>query len=230
MDADDAVAADMGRRPDGDTDPLALAELRAVTMARAAATHRAITPRRRRRAGLAVVAVAGALATGGVAAAATGHLPEPVRKATRSIVSTVGKEPATSLPLPASSVRPPGGGRAGQPPPPAGATVPTPGTTGAAAAASPDLKGHCRAYLAGKGAEIGTKLDATAFQALARAAGGKDRVQAYCQRLQLSRPEPDNTRPKDLKKNPEPKDQQPGTADNPGQGQGNPQAARSQSR
>src|SRR5213592_419011 len=110
-------------------------------MARAAATHRAIKPRRRRRVGLAAVAVAGALVTGGVAAAATGHLPEPVRRATRSIVVTVGvAEPATSLPLPASSARPPVDGRAGQPPS-IGATVRTPGTTRAAAAASPDLKG-----------------------------------------------------------------------------------------
>jgi hypothetical protein len=194
----------------------ALAELRAVTITRAADTRRAAKPRRRRRVGLAAVAVAGALATGGVAAAATGHLPEPVRKATRSILVTVGgAEPATSLPLPASSARPPGGG---QPPPSTGATVRAPGATGAAAAASPNLKGRCRAYLAGNGAENGGKLDASAFQALARAAGGEDKVQAYCQRLQPPRPKPDDTKPKD----PKPKDQQPGTPDNPGQGQGNP--------
>ena len=112
-----------------------------------------------------------------MAVAATGHLPEPVRKATRSIMVTVGgAEPATTVPHPASSTQPPDGGRAGQPPPPTAATVPEPGTTGAAAAASPDLKGLCRAYLHGKGAENGKKLDATAFQALARAAGGEDRV------------------------------------------------------
>jgi hypothetical protein len=210
MDADDASSADMGRRPDGDDDPLALdeetverllagklppdqappenaavaallaamtappsqeelagqvaalAELRAVTMTRAAATHLAIKPRRRRRVGLAAVAVAGALATGGVAAAATGHLPEPVRKATRSILVTVGSgEPARTVPHPASSAQRPGSGRTGQPRPPTDATVPAPGTTGAAAAASPDLKGLCRAYLAGKDAENGKKLDAT---------------------------------------------------------------------
>jgi hypothetical protein len=103
----------------------ALAELRAVTMTRAAATHLAIKPRRRRRVGLAAVAVAGALATGGVAAAATGHLPEPVRKATRSILVTVGSgEPASTVPHPASSAQLPGSGRTGQPRPPTGATVP----------------------------------------------------------------------------------------------------------
>jgi hypothetical protein len=118
------------------------------------------------------------------------------------------------------------GNRAGQPPPPTAATVPEPGTTGAAAAASPDLKGLCRAYLHGKGAENGKKLDATAFQALARAAGGEDRVQAYCQRLQPPRPEPDSTKPK----HPKPNDQQPGTPGNPGQGRDNPKATRSQGR
>jgi len=210
----------------------ALAELRAVTMTRAAATQRASKRKRRRRVGLAVVAVAGALATGGVAAAATGHLPEPVRKATRSILVTVGgAEPATSLPLPASSARPPGGDHAGQPPPPTDATVRAPGTTGPAAAASPNLKGRCRAYMAGKEAENGKKLDVAAFQALARAAGGEDKVQAYCQRLQPPRPEPGNTKPKDPKpKDPKPNDQQPGAPENPGQGQGNPHATRSQSR
>lgn len=205
----------------------ALAEFRAVTMATAAAAYRATKPRRRRRVGLAAVAVAGALATGGVAAAATGHLPEPVRKATRSILVTVGgAESATTVPHPASSAQPPDSGRAGQPPPPTAATVPAPGTTGAAAAASPDLKGLCRAYLHGKGAETGKKLDATAFQALARAAGGEDGVQAYCQRLQPPRPTPDSTKPK----HPTPNDQQPGTSEHPGQGQDNPQATRSQSR
>jgi hypothetical protein len=190
----------------------ALAELRAVTSARAAAARRVTRPRRRRRIGLAAVAVAGALATGGAAAAATGNLPEPVRKATRSILVAVGgAEPATSVPLPASTARPQDGGRAGQPPAPAGASARTLGTTGSAA--SPDLKGLCRAYLAGQGAQNGKKLDATAFQALALAAGGEGKVQAYCQRLQ-----PDDTQPKD----PNPKDQQPGPPADPGQGQGGP--------
>ena len=202
----------------------ALAELRAVTMTRAAAIHRASKPRRRRRVGLAAIAVAGALTTGGVAAAATGHLPEPVRKATRSILVTVGDpEPATTLPLPASSARPPGS-HPGQSPPPTDATVLAPGTSGAAA--SPNLKGRCRAYLAGNGAENGKKLDAAAFQALAQAAGGEEKVQAYCQRLQPPRPKPDTTKPKD----PTPNDQTPGPPESPEQSQGSPQATRPQSR
>ena len=61
-----------------------------MTRTRTAATRRASKPRRRRRAGLAAVVVVGALATGGVAGAATGHLPGPVREAARSILVTVG--------------------------------------------------------------------------------------------------------------------------------------------
>jgi hypothetical protein len=215
----------------------ALAELRAVTRARTTATRRTSKPRRRRRVGLAAVVVVGALATGGVAGAATGHIPGPVREAARSILVTIGRaEPATSVPLPATSARPPESGRAGQPRPSTDASVRAPGTT--SAAASPDLKGLCRAYLAGEGVENGKKLDATAFQALARAAGGEDRVQAYCERLEPQDPEPDDTKPKD----PKPSDQQPGAPDGPGQeqggpppsngggGQGNPQATRSWSR
>jgi hypothetical protein len=162
--------------------------------------------------------VVGALATGGVARPATGPNPGPVRVAARSIQVTNGRaEPATSVPLPATSARPPESGRAGQPRPPTDASVRAPGTT-SAAAASPDLKGLCRAYLAGEGAENGKRLDATAFQALARAAGGEDWVQAYCERLESQDPEPDDTNPKD----PMPKDQQPGAPDGPGQGQGGP--------
>ena len=87
-----------------------LAELRAVTRARpptATTTSRAASsPRRRRRAGLAVVVVVGALVTGGVAGAATGHLPGPVRAAARSILDA------------ADGGTPPASTQAGQPPAP----------------------------------------------------------------------------------------------------------------
>ena len=41
--------------------------------------------------------------------------------------------------------------------------------------------GLCRAWLAGQGDEHGKREDSTAFQALAAAAGGADRIPAYCQ-------------------------------------------------
>lgn len=85
-----------------------------------------------------------------------------------------------------------------------------PGTTGAAPAASLNLTGLCRAYLAGKGAENGKRLDATAFQALARAAGGEDKVQAWCWDTLLADAQPG--KPKD--------EQPPAPPDDPGEGQG----------
>jgi hypothetical protein len=162
-----------------------LAELRAATRARAPATTRAAGPRRRRRrAGLAVVVVAGALATGGAAAAATGHLPEPVRQAARSVLTVTGGGPATpTAPSPGAGTAGSGGvGPAAAPP--AGTPARGPGSAAVGSAAQPDLEGLCQAYLAGKGGEQGGKLDATAFKALSEAAGGDDRLPAFCQRLQ----------------------------------------------
>jgi hypothetical protein len=156
----------------------ALAELRAVTRARAAAGGRRAAradTRRRRRTGLAVVVVAGALAAGGVAGAATGHLPGQVREAARTILATGGGE------QPAST-------RTGPRPAPVtgtgGATGGRPGPAGAGPAASPNLEGLCQAFRSGNGAEQGGKLDAIALEALARAAGGQDKVPAYCEALQ----------------------------------------------
>jgi hypothetical protein len=188
----------------------ALAELRAVTRARAAHGRRAGKPRRRRRVGLAAVVVVGALATGGVAGA-TGHLPGPVREAARSILVTVGgAAPAapTPGPSPAPLTRPTGSNGADpgeQASSTTGRTGRGPVTTGPGSAASPDLEGLCQAFLAGNSAEQGNKLDAAAFEALARAAGGQHEVPAYCRSLQSG-----DSKPK----------KQPVPPDDPGQGQG----------
>jgi hypothetical protein len=195
----------------------ALAELRAVTRARrsGATTWRAGRPRRRRRVGLAAVVVAGALATGGAAAAATGHLPGPVRDAARSILVTVGgAEPATpTLPgrRPAPITRTPGSGSnrpSDQGTPLAGSTDRRPGSTRPGSVARPDTERLCQAFTADKGSEQGKKLDAAAFEALAQAAGGADKITAFCQNMQ-----PGKTKPK--KPQQEPPDDQ-------GQGQGGP--------
>ena len=67
----------------------ALAELRTVTRPRQAAVPRGVGKAgRRRRTGLVVAVVVGALSTGGIAAAATGHLPDPIRDAARRIFTT----------------------------------------------------------------------------------------------------------------------------------------------
>jgi hypothetical protein len=263
MDADDASSAEMRRRHDPHTDPLALdeeaaerllsgqlspdqappgyaevaallaataapptpeelagkaaalAELRAVTRARVAGSRRAARPpRRRRRFGLAAVVVVGALVTGGVAAAATGHLPAPVREAARSVLDTGGRaEPAPRTSpgpaaAPSSSSTPGSSAATGQSSPPTGATGSGPSTTGAPAPAAPnpELEALCQSYLSGNGAEKGKKLESAAFQALVSAAGGKDKVEGYCQRLL-----PEDKTPKEKK--------QPAPTDDPGPGQ-----------
>ena len=170
-----------------------LAEFRAVTRGRrfATATFRpAPAPRRRRRTGLAVVVVAGALATGGVAGAATGHLPGPVREATRTVLGGAGgAPPATPIrpgPAPAAATHPAGAGDAGpHGSRPGVATSRGPGPSAGAPAPSPNLKGLCQAYAKAyaAGAGQGAAMEAPAFQALAHAAGGEDKVSVYCEDL-----------------------------------------------
>jgi hypothetical protein len=202
----------------------ALAELRAVARARpAAATGPASPRRRRRRTGLAVVVVVGALVTGGAAGAATGHLPGPVREAARSILGTGGADaPSASTeggqpPAPVTRATGPGGGLPDSRP--GSATRSGPGAGGA----GPNLEGLCQAFLSGNGGEQGGKLDATALEALARAAGGQGKVPAYCEALQ-----PGVQKAKELKQPAPPNDEGEGQGGPPtstgsgGQGQGGP--------
>jgi hypothetical protein len=162
----------------------AMAELQTVTRARLAATpRRAGRPARRRRVGLAVAVVVGALSTGGIAAATTGHLPGPIRDAARSIRSMFGDAaPATPTEpgrqVPSTGLAGPTRGQGAQP---GGAAGPGAGTTAVTGAARDGL---CRAFTAGEGSEKGKRLDAVAFQALADAAGGADKIPTYCQGTQ----------------------------------------------
>jgi len=208
-----------------------LAELRAVTRGRRSAVRPsrvARTSRRCRRAGLAVVVVVGALVTGGVAGAATGHLPGPVRQAARSIRGTTdGGTPSTSTqagqpPAPVKRPAGSGGGLGGARP--GVSTGPGPGAAGAGPAAAPNLEGLCQAVMSGNGAEQGGKLDATAFEVLTRAAGGKDKIDAYCQALvQEDQASGKPKGPKDTKQPKEPEQsEQSVPSGNGGQGQGGP--------
>jgi hypothetical protein len=189
-----------------------MAELRALAQARLAATTAPVLvgpPRRRRRTGLAVVVVVGALVTGGAAGAATGHLPGPAGAAARTILGGGGQAPPASSdagqpPAPVKRPAGAGGGLPGSRPGHTTATGPGPGP-----AASPNLEGLCQALGSGNGPEEGGGRDAAAFQALARAAGGQDRVGAYCDELLAGGP-----------KVKEPN--KPAPSDNPGQGQGGP--------
>jgi hypothetical protein len=202
----------------------ALAELRAATRpGRAVAGfRRAARPPRRRRVGLLAAALVGALAIGGVAAAATGHVPAPLRDAAGSIMAAVdGAEPA-----PPGSRTGPGTtpAAAGQAPGPRGpgspaAAVSGPGSPTAGTAPGLDNQGLCKAYLAGQGAEQDNKLDATAFQALARLAGGRDKIDSYCEQLVRGRDEPKEKKKEQDEQAP-PSD--PGQGQGSGQGQGGP--------
>jgi hypothetical protein len=187
----------------------ALAELRAVTRARSFPARARRTGRRtRRRLGLAVVAVAGALATGGAAAAAGGHLPGPVRDAARSILVSVGGTelaPPTVAPAPSGSGA--GAGTAPSGPGPTGQAHPTPGSPATESPAvpgttAPDTKGLCRSYLATQDKQAGKKLEAASFDLLADEAGGADKVLTYCRHLLAI-----DAKPKEGEQKPPPDDQ-----------------------
>jgi hypothetical protein len=158
----------------------AVAELRTVVRARSAArARRAGRSRNRRRIGLAVAVAVGALSTGGVAAA-TGHLPQPVRDAARGVLTVVGVETPGTPGGPGRSPASGGAAADGEGAPAAGTGghgQDQPGTTSTAATSAATADGRCRAFLAGKG----RTNDPAAFEALAAAAGGSDRIAAYCQ-------------------------------------------------
>jgi len=117
---------------------------------------------------LAVKAVLAAMGItgGGVAlAAATGHLP-----------SQPGGTPAAagSAQAPASATATPSA--SGTP------------ASGPAASPSPSLRGLCQAYTAGAGHNPGKAPGNPAFTALITAAGGKDKVAAFCTSLLAAKP------------------------------------------
>jgi hypothetical protein len=178
-----------------------------------------------------VVVVVGALATGGVAGAATGHLPGPVRDAARTIIGATGNgTPSNSTPPgqpPAPSTRIAGAGGAGpQGSRPGEATGLGPGATGAGPAAGPALEGLCQAFTTGSGGEQGGKLDATAFTALAKAAASEDEdnITAWCEDLlDESQASKKPKEPKDINQPKEP--EQPDQSGTGGQGQGGPPAS-----
>jgi hypothetical protein len=196
--------------------PEVLAELRAVTRPRRAGAHtrRVARPPRRRWAGLAAVALVGALITGGVAVAAGRNLPAPVRDVARSILGAAGGDLGPATPTrpdprvtPAASSPASAGVTAGPKGPlPTGSTAPGSGPKWAGPLARPEKEGLCKAYLASQDKQQGKQMDAVAFERLAEAAGGESRIPAYC----------NDTRPAD----PKPRDekQQPPGGQEPGQG------------
>jgi hypothetical protein len=130
------------------------------------------------RARTAVVAGLAALSLGGVAAAVTGSLaPALAERASQTPPSAPGGKAASAHGQAATFVR---GRDAG------GAANGAAGSGRASDhATGPDASGAarhglCQAWQAGQGDVNGRRADAPAFQALADAAGGADRVAAYC--------------------------------------------------
>jgi hypothetical protein len=215
--------------------PEVLAELRAATRTRRAGAHtrRAVRPRRRRWAGLAAVALVGALVTGGAAAAASGNLPGPVGHAARSILGTIGDlgtaTPTRPDPQPAPAASDPASaGPKG--PLSTGSTAPGSGPRGAAGpTAVPDKEGLCKAYLASRDKEQGKKMESAAFERLVEAAGGERGIPAYCDGIQ-----PGDPKPKDKKQQPPGGGLGQGQGGSPpggdGQGQGQPPSTRASNR
>jgi hypothetical protein len=161
-------------------EPAAVARFAAMARSgsrtRAATTRRAGEPRRILGVRMAVAVLAAVLSIGGVAAAA-GVFPGPAKP-------PAGHGPAST-----------GGG--GTPttaaPDRTGATTEADHSRGGGTATGPDASGPareglCRAWQAGEGAGNGNREDSTAFRALAAAAGGVDRIDAYCQAVTPERP------------------------------------------
>jgi hypothetical protein len=158
----------------------ALAELRAVTRARRAVPRATGRPGRRRRVGLlAAVAVLG-LSTTGIAAAATGTLPAPIRDTARRFFATVhdtAPMPSTTpgrQPAPSTGDGPAVGATSeGQGAMPAGVPEATAGT----GAVNDD---PCRASKVGKGTDKSKKLNAVTSQAPVEAAADPENVPSEC--------------------------------------------------
>jgi hypothetical protein len=127
-----------------------------------------------RLASIKVAAIAAALATTGVAlAAGTGVLPTPFTA-----------DPPTAAPDLTSSR--PGGDPAGNAPTTTGALGgPAATATGPAPTATPDpsMAGQCRAYRAQARSDPEGALDSPTFERLVIAAGGRDKVDAYCDQV-----------------------------------------------
>jgi hypothetical protein len=123
----------------------------------------------------AAAALVAVLSIGGVAAAASGLLPDQASPVADQAPATTGADAAAHGLGKAAAADLGGSANAG-----------LAEGQGRASAAGPDASGAarvglCRAWQAGQGADHGRRMDAVAFQALVEAAGGADRVAAYCE-------------------------------------------------
>jgi hypothetical protein len=123
----------------------------------------------------AAAALVAVLSLGGIAAAASGLLPDRASPKADRAAATTGADAAAHGLGDAAAANLGGTAQAGSTHGQGRESAVGPDATGAARA------GLCRAWQAGQGADHGRRTDSVAFQALADAAGGADKVAAYCE-------------------------------------------------
>jgi hypothetical protein len=123
----------------------------------------------------AAAALVAVLSIGGVAAAATGLLPDQASPVAEQATASTGGDAAAQGLGKAAAADLGGAGQTGSAAGQGRASAVGPDATGAARA------GLCRAWQAGQGGDHGGRMDSVAFQALAEAAGGADKVAGYCE-------------------------------------------------
>jgi hypothetical protein len=122
----------------------------------------------------AAAALVAALSIGGVAAAATGLLPDQAAPVANQAAATTAANAAAHDLGKAAVANMGGTAKAGSTDGQGRESAVGPDATAAAHA------GLCRAWEAGQGGDHGRRMDSVAFQALVDAAGGADKVAAYC--------------------------------------------------
>lgn len=134
----------------------------------------------------------GVATVGGVAVAvAAASLSGQHQPANPTTTSTASSQPAHISTPTQPGGTPATGPRTSGAPTSAAPTSPTAGGGGTTTTpAAEQLRGLCRAFLAGAGGDHGKALDNPAFARLITAAGGRDKVAAYCAALLASPPHP----------------------------------------
>lgn len=133
---------------------------------------------------VAAAAAIAALSVGGVAAAATGTLPDAAQRVAHQMVGAPSPDDHGSQ----AGDHANGGQSADHRSTKSDHSPTGPDATGPAKA------GLCQAWASGQGATNGGKADSTAFEALAKAAGGADKIADFCADV-LKTHEPQGTQP-----------------------------------
>jgi hypothetical protein len=123
----------------------------------------------------AAAALVAVLSLGGVAAAASGLLPDQASPVAEQAAASTGADAAAHGLGKAAVANLGGTAHAGSTDGQGRESAVGPDPSGAARA------GLCRAWQAGQGGDHGRRMDAVAFRALVQAAGGAGKVAAYCQ-------------------------------------------------